>query len=50
MEQTMEFFFMALCGWMPTPIMIICSGVVVMFFTLSIASLIKLILDVIPFL
>ena len=45
----MQYLFVSLCGWMPPPLLAICAGVVVMFFTLSIAKLIAFIEDIIPF-
>lgn len=39
-----------LFAWMPTPLYAICCGVVAIFLLVSILRIVKLILDVIPFL
>ncbi len=42
--------FGALFGWLPAPLLIIASGVFVVFLILVILRIVALILDVIPFL
>ena len=39
-----------LFSWMPMPLFLVCSGVVAIFLFVSILRIVKLILDVIPFL
>lgn len=46
----MSAFFIALFGWMPPLLIIICTGVVAIFFITTLLHLIAFILDVIPFL
>lgn len=43
-------FYLNLIGWMPVALQIICTGVIAIFFILAIVNLVRLILDLIPFL
>lgn len=43
-------FYVALLGWLPLPLQIICVGVIAIFFIVTILHLIAFILDIIPFL
>lgn len=43
-------FFLTLFDWMPSGLFLVCSGVVIIFFLVSILHLVCFILDLIPFL
>lgn len=43
-------FFVNLISWMPLSIQIICTGVIAIFFIMTIINLVCLILELIPFL
>ena len=46
----MSGFFISLFGWMPPGLVLLCSGVVFIFFLVSFLHLVCFILDLIPFL
>lgn len=43
-------FYLNLIAWMPAALQVICTGVIAIFFIMAIVNLVRLILDLIPFL
>lgn len=43
-------FYVALLGWLPWPLQVVCIGVVAIFMIVTLLHLIAFILDIIPFL
>lgn len=43
-------FFTSLFSWLPSDLQLVCSGVVVIFFLVTLLRIVRFVLDLIPFL